>query len=392
MSTSACSNILKSEPVIGDRDAREMRHLFVVLVGVLIAVGIQMVHSASLSTMPGRTNTTILQRHLCYVAVSAVIAWLASGVSSRWLQRVALPAFVVLTVMLIAVLVPGMGTRVNGSARWLRVGSLSVQPSEFGRLILPLLATMTLIRLRDAGRMNWRAAPEALLPLAIVIPLVISEPDLGATAFLTIGYILPFFLGGWPLRYFLCAGMLLVPAVGGMFLLRPYQVQRVAGFVAAWQDLNAAPWQIRQSLLSLGSGGLQGKGIGAGWQKLSYLPEANTDFVFAVIGEELGLAGTFTVCVLWIGVFLTGRAALKTLPRGSFGWILGTTLHTQIVLQALANIAVVTAMVPPKGVPHPFISYGGTNLLVNTVAVGLVAGSAAARPDLRRSNPDPAAS
>ncbi|MFM8728738.1 MAG: FtsW/RodA/SpoVE family cell cycle protein, partial [Planctomycetaceae bacterium] len=122
--------------------------------------------------------------------------------------------------------------------------------------------------------------------------------------------------------------------------------------------------------------GLQGTGVGAGWQKLSYLPEANTDFVFAVIGEELGLLGTLTVCLLWIFLFLCGRSLLNSQAEDPFRWTLGMTLLTQLVLQAMANIAVVTALVPPKGVPHPFISYGGTNLLVSLVAVGLILGPA----------------
>ena len=124
--------------------------------------------------------------------------------------------------------------------------------------------------------------------------------------------------------------------------------------------------------MSIGSGGLEGTGIGSGWQKLSYLPEANTDFVFAVIGEELGLIGTLAVCFVWMAVFLAGRSVLQHLPRTSFEWILGTTLLVQLLFQAMANIAVVTALVPPKGVPHPFISYGGTNLLVSLIAVGLI--------------------
>ena len=174
------------------------------------------------------------------------------------------------------------------------------------------------------------------------------------------------------MRYFMLTLAVIAPAAASLLILKPYQVQRITGFIAAWKDLSQAPWQTRQSLLSMGAGGLHGTGIGSGWQKLSYLPEANTDFVFAVIGEELGLAGTLTLIIVWMGVLMTGRAALRHLRRDSFAWILGNTLVIQLVLQALANVAVVTAMVPPKGVPHPFISYGGTNLLVNLVSVGIV--------------------
>lgn len=272
-------------------------------------------------------------------------------------------------------LVPGIGIPVNGAQRWLRFESLSLQPSELGRLVLPIVAATILTDSRSAG-FPLRTVPVTLLPLALTLPLVAREPDLGATVFLAAGYVIALFIGGWPLRYFLLSVTIVIPAAASLWILRPYQMQRITGFVAAWQDLSQAPWQIRQSLLSLGAGELHGTRIGSGWQKLSFLPEANTDFVFAVIGEELGLVGTLTLIIVWTGVLLTGRAALKHLRRDSFGWILGTTLVIQLVLLALANVAVVTAMVPPKGVPHPFISYGGSNLFVNVIAVGIVVGMA----------------
>ena len=228
----------------------------------------------------------------------------------------------------------------------------------------------------------FRTVPQTILPLVLVLPLVVREPDLGAAVFLAIGFVIALFIGGWPLKYFVLSLGSVIPVAASLLILKPYQMQRITGFIAAWQDLSQAPWQIRQSLLSIGAGGLRGTGVGSGWQKLSYLPEANTDFVFAVIGEELGLAGTLTLVILWMGVLMTGRAALQHLRRDSFAWILGNTLVIQIVVQALVNVAVVTAMVPSKGVPHPFISYGGTNLLVNIVAVGIIVAMTRAADDL----------
>lgn len=357
------------------RQRSDLRRLFVGLICVLLAVGVQMVHSASLTSAPGHSENVFLLRHLVFLVVALVSGFAASYVPAGFLQRNAQTFFVLFLILLIAVLVPGIGTRVNGAQRWLRFGSLSLQPSELGRLILPMLAAGILVKHRAAGGgFSLRTVPRTLLPLVLTLPLVVSEPDLGATVFLAVGYVAALFVGGWPLRYFIGTLVLLIPAATSLLILKPYQMQRITGFMTAWKDLSQAPWQIRQSLLSLGSGGLEGTGIGAGWQKLSYLPEANTDFVFAVIGEELGLTGTLTVMVIWMGVFLTGRAVLRHLRRDSFEWIFGTTLVIQIMLQAMANVAVVTAMVPPKGVPHPFISYGGTNLLVSVVAVGLVVG------------------
>jgi cell division protein FtsW len=357
-----------------NREQDDMRRLFVGLVCVLLGVGIQMVHSASLTSMPGQSATVFLHKHLTFLGISVICGFTASFLRPSFLKKRATTFYILLLILLVAVLAPGLGTRVNGAQRWLRFGGMSLQPSELGRLILPLIAAKVLVKIRDNNGFSIRTIPRTLLPLIIVLPLVAIEPDLGATVFLAMGYMIALFLGGWPLRYFIGMGTLAIPAAVSLFALKSYQMKRITGFMAAWQDLSQAPWQIRQSLLSLGSGGLEGTGIGGGWQKLSYLPEANTDFVFAVIGEELGLAGTLAVVVIWVGVFLTGRAVMRPLRRDSFEWILGSTLVIQIVLQALANVAVVTAMVPPKGVPHPFISYGGTNLLVNVVAVGLIVG------------------
>jgi cell division protein FtsW len=362
------------------RDQDDMRRLFVGLVCVLIGVGVQMVHSASLTSSPGRPEAVFLNRHLTFLAISVVCGFAASVLPAALLRQNATRLLVVLVLLLVAVLIPGVGTRVNGAQRWLRLGGMSLQPSELGRIILPIFAAKTLTDIRSGTGFSLRTLPRTLLPLLIVLPLVVTEPDLGATVFLAVGYVAALFIGGWPLRYFVGCTVLTLPAAVSLLALKSYQMKRITGFMAAWQDLSLAPWQIRQSLMSLGSGGLEGTGIGGGWQKLSYLPEANTDFVFAVIGEELGLSGTLAVVIIWMGVFLTGRAVMRPLRRDSFEWILGSTLVIQIVLQALANVAVVTAMVPPKGVPHPFISYGGTNLLVNIVSVGLIVGLSRQRP------------
>ena len=350
------------------------RNLLACLVGVLICVGVQMVQSASLTSRPSEQDSVFLGRHLAYLALSLVCAWTASNISSAWLQRNAVRLYAVLLFLLVVLLVPGIGSRINGAQRWLRFGGLSLQPSELGRIVMPIMAASLLTKLRSSSGFGLKTVPGTLLPILIVAPLVAIEPDLGATVFLMTGYALALFLGGWPLRYFVTCVCCLMPAAASLLILRPYQAQRISGFMDAWKDLSQAPWQIRQSLMSIGSGGLEGTGIGGGWQKLSYLPEANTDFVFAVIGEELGLIGTVAVCMVWMAVFFTGRAVLKHLPKTSFEWILGTTLLVQLLFQAMANIAVVTALVPPKGVPHPFISYGGTNLLVSLVAVGLIVG------------------
>lgn len=365
---------LNEKLLVAAAERDNLRRLLMALIAVLLCVGIQMVQSASLTSRPSELDSMFLGKHLTFLLFALLCAYFASRVNADWLQQRAGFFFWSLVVLLSIVLIPGIGSRINGAQRWLRISGLSLQPSELGRIVLPLMAASLLTGLRATSGFSIRSLPQILLPLVITLPLVAAEPDLGATLFLGAGFVLTLFLGGWPLRYFAATGILILPAAACLLILKPYQLQRIAGFAAAWKDLSQAPWQIRQSLMSLGSGGLHGTGIGGGWQKLSYLPEANTDFVFAVIGEELGLIGTVTVCFIWMAVFLTGRAAMIHLPRTSFHWVFGTSLLLQLVLQAMANIAVVTALVPPKGVPHPFISYGGTNLLVSLTSVGLIIG------------------
>jgi cell division protein FtsW len=206
----------------------------------------------------------------------------------------------------------------------------------------------------------------------VVTPPLLMQPDLGTAAFLVLSGGLVLFLAGWPLYRFLVGGLLAAPAAVFLVALRPYQIKRITGFLATWSDMAQAPYQLKQSLIALGSGGLWGVGLGKGLQKLSFLPEANTDFVFAVVGEELGMLGTLGLIALWSGLFLVGLRLIARLPGGSFEAVLATGLLAQLVLQAALNVAVVTAMVPPKGIPHPLISYGGTSLLVSLMALGII--------------------
>ncbi len=350
--------------------------ILVGLVSILLCLGLQMVFSASLSSRPGNVESTFLVRQLTWLVIAAVSAWAVSLIPPLQLRKYAMHAWVVLLLLLIAVLVPATGTRINGASRWLRIAGISLQPSELGRIILPLLGIQLVQKLRSTSGIGLRSIPVIALPLLITLPLVAVEPDLGATLFLLLAYSLALFFSGWPLRNFLACGLAVIPLGSLLLVLRPYQLSRIEGFLATWSDFRLAPWQVRQSLMSFGSGGLTGSGIGSGWQKLSYLPEANTDFIFAVIGEELGLVGTLFVCLVWIGILRTGRNLLDSVPRNSFSWALGMTLLYQLVLQSMANIAVVTAMVPPKGVPHPFLSYGGTSMLVSLCSIGLIIGAA----------------
>lgn len=345
------------------------RNQFLMLVSVLLGCGVLMVHSASVTSRPTEFEQIYLSRHAAHLIVGVIAASLCSLLPARFWKESAVWLFVGTVVLLVAVLIPGIGTRVNDSQRWIRLGPFQMQPSELAKITLPLLLGAMLVKRQlDLRRVIAGTIP-FVLPIGVVLPLVLMEPDLGTAAFLAMSSGLLMFLGGWPLRNF---AMGMIPAAFVALTLKPYQWKRITDFAAAWTDIEQASYQVKQSLLAFGSGGLMGVGIGKGWQKLSYLPEANTDFVFAVVGEELGLVGSLGLVLLWAGFFMTGMHLFRHHDRRSFEYLVGVTLLGQMVLQAVMNVAVVTSMMPTKGISHPLLSYGGSNLVISLVSIGIV--------------------
>ena len=347
------------------------RNLFLSLAAVLVGFGVLMVHSASITSRPTEFEQVYLSRHLIFLALAAAAAAIAAAIPPKGWQRLSPWIFWGGVALLILVLVPGIGTKVKGAQRWFRFGPVSLQPSELVKLALPLYLGLLLQRNRETGG-RWLASLVPLGPIALVVALVLVEPDLGTALFLAAGGAVALFSGGWPLRNFILAGGMAIPAVASLVVLKPYQMQRITGFLQTWSDVTSAPYQLKQSLVTIAAGGTWGVGPGRGYQKLSFLPEANTDFMFAVIGEELGLVGMLTILALWLILFTLGLRLVGRLPRCSFEATVAFTLLTQLVLQVAINVAVVTAMVPPKGIAHPFLSYGGSNLVVSLVALGIL--------------------
>lgn len=350
---------------------RFTRDAFLLAILMLLSIGLMMVLSASITSRPSVKEQVYLSRHLLFLGIALSAGGVAACLPPRFWLRAGPWAFAITLVLLVLVLLPGVGREVNGARRWLRFGPMSLQPSELAKITLPLYLCWVIERRRDQfGRIAVGTPP--LIPIALTVFLVLQEPDLGTSVFLCLTSMICLFVAGWPLWQFVLAGGLTVPLAAGMVALKPYQRDRIEGFLAAWRDFDEAPYQIQQSLMTLGVGGTTGAGLGRGWQKLSFLPEANTDFVLAVIGEELGLIGTLGVISLWMAVFFFGMRLLTELPRRSFAFAAAATLLTQLVLQAAINACVVTALLPPKGIPHPLISYGGSSLLVSVVAVGII--------------------
>jgi cell division protein FtsW len=194
---------------------RSLEHLLAAITAILLCVGVQMVQSASLTSRPSRQDELFLTRHLLWLSIATTAAWCASRLTAEQLERHARTLFWCFALLITAVLIPGIGTRINGAQRWIRFAGLSLQPSELGRLILPMVAAAEVLRQKRSGPFTLDGLPRTLLPLVLSIPLVVAEPDLGAAVFLTTGFLLALFFAGWPLRYFVLCGLLLAPAAAG---------------------------------------------------------------------------------------------------------------------------------------------------------------------------------
>ncbi len=348
-------------------------NLFLAFAGMLLAIGTLMVYSASMSTQGANVEQLYLSKHVIFLGVALLCGGIASQIPAHFWYRLSPILYLASVALLIAVLIPGLGHKVNGAQRWIRIGSISIQPSEIAKITLPLMVCrMRFFRTGESRETGLFPYFQLLAMIGLPLSLVLIEPDLGTTLFLLITSALALFFSRFPLRYFFMSAVALAPLALSAIALKPYQLARIRGFIQTWTSLEEAPYQVRQSLTTLGVGGLQGTGLGKGWQKLSFLPEANTDFIFAVIGEELGLIGTLGIIALWAGLYLSGLSLIRQSSQTGFASVAATTLLTQLVLQAALNVAVVAAMVPPKGISHPLISYGGSNLVTTVSALGLI--------------------
>lgn len=364
------------------RQTADERSFFLALVCVLVGFGVLMVHSASITSWPTDFEQVYLTKHLTFLAVSVIAASLAASMPARFWFRAAPWLFAGVMLLLVAVLIPGIGTSVKGARRWLRLGGQSLQPSELAKLVIPLFVARLMVNRRESLQGWVRGTVLFLLPIGLAIGLVLIEPDLGTALFVAGAGTVTLYYGGWPIRNYILGLAVAVPAVVVAITAHSYRLRRITDYVSVWTDLpNSNAWQLKQSLLSLGHGGTWGVGLGRGTQKLSFLPESNTDFVFAVVGEELGLAGTIGVAALWCGIFYVGVRLFRRFRSDCYASIVGQTLITQIVVQALINAWVVTALVPTTGVPHPLVSYGGTSLLVTLVSFGVMVSLARAEPE-----------
>lgn len=345
-----------------------------VIAGLLTAIGIVMVFSASSAVAYTQYHDPAyyLKREFVWAAIGLVALFIALRIDYTKLRPAAPWIFGIAVLLLAAVLLPHVGSVEGGARRWISLRYLSFEPSEFAKLALLLFMAALLSARPDGARSFKQVGFPLLLWVGICFALVMREPDLGtATIFLLSAFVM-LFVGGARLTHLAIEVAVAVPALLAFIYASPYRRDRFLAFLHPFKDPLRSGYHIIQSLYALGSGGMFGLGLGQSRQKFGYLPAQHTDFIFSIIGEELGFVGAAAVLALFLAFAYRGiRIAMKAEDR--FGFYLAIGITASIALQAFINVGVVTSSWPVTGVPLPFISYGGTSLATTLFAVGLLA-------------------
>lgn len=339
----------------------------------LAAVGLVMVYSASSILAYDRLDDSayFLKRQTAWVALGLGAMWLARSIHYPRLRRLTIPLLLVAAALMVLVLVPAFGRVAGGARRWIAVGPASFQPVEIAKIALVLYVAHFATR-RGLEVRNLRHG--VLPPLAIaagLAALALLQPDMGSALVLGGIAIGALFLGGARVAHLVAAVALALPLVAAAVLAAPYRLQRVMAFLDPWRDPQGAGFHIIQSLLAFGSGGILGVGLGASRQKFFYLPESHTDFIYAILGEELGLLGTLCVLALY-GLFAYRGLRIARAAPDRYGAVLAAGITASITGQALLNMGVATGVLPVAGVPLPLVSAGGSSLAVTMVQVGVL--------------------
>ena len=344
----------------------------VAIVLVLLALGVVML--ASTSSVKGDTSFHdphyFVKRQVVWLVIALIVGALASCVDYHWWQRLAIPLVVLSLILLVMVFVPHIGMKIGGSRRWLRLGFMNLQPSEIAKLasVVGLASWMAAVR-NDADTLK-RGLLQPGVGLAAILGLIFLEPDYGTTLLVAVvgGAIL--YAGGTRPGYLLVAGVLGLCGFALAVMSNTVRMARILAFVMPEKYRDAA-YQLGQSKDAFIMGGPWGVGFGESLQKHFYLPEAHTDFILAIIGEELGLPATAMVAALFLAFLICGLIISHRAPD-MFGRLLAFGITMMIALQSAINIGVVTGCLPTKGLPLPFISYGGSSLLMALVGVGVL--------------------
>lgn len=350
-----------------------MDHTLLGVTVILALIGLVMVFSASAVVAGNRFHDPgfFLKRQLVWLTLGLMLLHVVSRIDYIWWKRLAIPLLGLMAILLVLVLVPSFGVVANGARRWLRLGPISIQPAELTKLIAVIYLAAYLAKKEDRITDFLGGVVPPLIVIGVLGGLVLLERDLGTVVVMGSVVISLLFLGGARLSHLVSLGLCAVPVILVLALGSEYRRKRLMTFLAPWKDASDSGFQITQSFLAFGSGGPFGVGLGEGKQKLFFLPEAHTDFVLALVGEELGLVGTGAIILLF-ALFVVRGFQVAARARMPFGRYLGMGITLLIGGQALINASVVTGLMPNKGLTLPFVSYGGSSLVTCMVGVGIL--------------------
>ncbi|MFH1776363.1 MAG: putative lipid II flippase FtsW [Candidatus Omnitrophota bacterium] len=350
-----------------------VRRSILIITTLLIAIGVVIIYSASSIYAFEQYGDELyfLKRHLLYLLYGLILTTLVMSVDYHKFQKFSKPLFLFSVFLLILVLLPGIGREIAGAKRWLRLGIISLQPSVIAKIALVLYIADVLARKQDKIKSFLHGFLPPMIVLAVYIVLVLRQPDLGTAVTFTMVALIICFVGGVKVTHLLSTIFMIIPFAYFLVFTVPYRRSRIIAFLNPWQDPKGAGYQIIQSLVAMGSGEFFGLGLGKSKQKLFYLPAAHTDFIFSILGEELGFIGTSLVIILF-GVLIWQATKIALKAKELFGQLLAVGIISCIGLEAIINIGVSISFLPTKGLPLPFISYGGSALIFNMVAIGLL--------------------
>lgn len=340
----------------------------------LIGLGIMMIYSSSsiFAAQKYHDSAYFLKKQALFGICGIVCMLMIMRIPYIYFRRLAYPLWLVSLVLLGLVLIPGIGTKVGGAVRWLRLGPLSFQPAELAKLSLIIMLAYSLSKKEHERIKSFSIGvlPHLVFTLPVCL-LIVLQPDFGTAVMLTGLLVVILFAAGIRRRYLIGMGLLGFAGGACLIAIKGYRLERLLTFLDPWENATGSGFQIVQSFLSFGSGGLTGTGLGRGTQKLFYLPEPHTDFILSVIGEELGFVGVIAVILLFVVLILCGiKIAMSSYDL--FGSYMALGIIILLALQTILNMGVVMGLLPTKGIPLPFVSYGGTSLLINQIGIGIL--------------------
>lgn len=356
--------------------SKSARILFLA-VYVLTGLGIVMTYSASAvyaNHVFGNAQYFLIRQAL-FVLIGTVLLFGVAAVPAHFWKDHSRGLILLAILLMGLVFVPVIGHHAGGARRWINLRILNFQPVEYAKVVVCIYLSDYLSRkIKFVRRGSLSVFFPPLLLIGAICVLTLLQPDLGSCVFIFIITAVLFFMIGIRLRYVAMASLVFIPVFYFLVIQVPYRLSRVSAFLNPWKDPQGSGFQIIQSFVAFSLGGWSGVGLGQSTQKLFYLPSSHTDFIFAVIGEELGLAGVLLVLSLYVLIFFCGIYMAEQATR-HYERLLITSLTLLIVLQALINMLVATGLLPTKGLPLPFVSYGGTSVVFNLIAVGFLLGA-----------------